>query len=343
MTKVAGPPLPSLRGARISALGTYAPTGIRTNQDLATLVETSDEWIVRRTGIRERRIAGPDEFTSDLCTAAARDLFSRSTVRPEDVELIILATTTPDYALPSCAAQVQDRLGMHRAGAVDIQATCAGFVYGLHMANGLVSAGVHDYVLVLAGETLSKVMDYTDRTTCILFGDGAGAGLVEAAQPGSIRASVVGADGSGGPHLYRTGLSNRIAAPADRGLTPGLVRQNGREVFRWAVETVSRGVKQLLDRAKLGPDAIDWFVPHSANTRISEAVCERIGIPMSRTLSSIECYGNTSAASIPLALTIAMNEGKLVPGNVVLLYGFGGGLVHAGMVLDWQIPGARVA
>ena len=186
-------------------------------------------------------------------------------------------------------------------------------------------------------------MDYTDRATCILFGDGAGAGLVEAAQPGSIRGSLVGADGAGGPHLYRTGLSIRIAAPADRDLAPGLVRQNGREVFRWAVETVSEGVIQLLGRAKLGPDAIDWFVPHSANTRISEAVCERIGVPISRTLSSIECYGNISAASIPLALSAAMAEGKLVPGNVVLLYGFGGGLVHAGMVLDWQIPRTTVA
>ena len=332
MTKAVGS-----RGARISALGTYAPTKIRTNEDLATLVETSDEWIVRRTGIRERRIAGPDEFTSDLCTGAARDLLSHSTVLPEDIDLIILGTTTPDYALPSCAAQVQHRLGMHWAGAVDIQATCAGFVYGLHLANGLVTAGIHDRVLVLAGETLSKVMDYTDRATCVLFGDGAGAALVEAAQPGSIRASTVGADGAGGPHLYRTGLSNRIAAPADRELAPGLVRQNGREVYRWAVETVARGVSQLMDRAGLSPDAVDWFVPHSANLRITEAVCERIGIPVSRTLSSIECYGNTSAASIPLALAGGMAEGKLLPGQVVLVYGFGGGLVHAGMVLDWQL------
>jgi 3-oxoacyl-[acyl-carrier-protein] synthase III len=336
VTTVAAP-----RGTKISGLGTYAPSRVRTNDELATMVDTSDEWIMRRTGIRERRIAGPDEFTSDLCTAAAGDLFSRSTTTPDQVELIIAGTTTPDYALPSVAAQVQYRLGMNRAGAVDIQATCAGFAYGIHLANGLVSAGIHDHVLVVAGETLSKVMDYTDRTTCILFGDGAGAALVEAGEPGSIRATLVGADGEGGQHLYRTGLSNRIAAPADRDLAPGLVRQNGREVYRWAVETVSRGVTELLRRSKLGPDDIDWFVPHSANLRITEAVCERIGIPVSRTLSSIECFGNTSAASIPLALVGGMAEGKLKAGDTVLIYGFGGGLVHAGVVLDWQLGNKR--
>jgi 3-oxoacyl-[acyl-carrier-protein] synthase III len=325
------------RGTRVSALGTHTPSHVRTNDELATMVETSDEWIVRRTGIRERRIAAPDEFTSDLCTAAAADLFSRSTTTPEEIELIILGTTTPDYALPSVAAQVQHRLGMDKAGAVDIQATCAGFAYGLHLAHGLVGAGIHDHVLVLAGETLSKVMDYTDRATCVLFGDGAGAALVEAGEPGTIRATLVGADGAGGPHLYRTGLSNRIAAPADRNLAPGLVRQNGREVYRWAVETVARGVTELINRAKLKPDDIDWFVPHSANLRITEAVCERIGIPVSRTLSSIECFGNTSAASIPLALAGGMADGRLKAGDTILIYGFGGGLVHAGAVLDWQL------
>jgi len=322
------------RGARISALGAYAPSGVRTNADLAQMVETSDEWIVRRTGIRERRLAGPDEFTSDLCEAAARDLLQRSSVTPGDVDLIIAGTTTPDYPFPSVAALIQDRLGMRNAGAVDIQATCAGFAYGLHLANGLVSAGVHERVLVVAGETLSKVVDYTDRATCVLFGDGAGAALVEQASPSAILASTVGADGRGAPSLYRTGLSRRIEGNTHQ--APGLVRQNGREVFRWAVETVSTNVCRLLDRAGLAADALDWFVPHSANMRITEAVCERTGIPMERTLSSIECYGNTSAASIPLALAGAMAAGKLRRGQTVLIYGFGGGLVHAGMVLRWE-------
>jgi 3-oxoacyl-[acyl-carrier-protein] synthase III len=200
------------RGARLSAIGTYAPSKVLTNDDLATLVDTTNEWIVRRTGIRERRIAGDDEFTSDLCTAAARDALTRSGVSPDDVGLVIAGTTTPDYPFPSVASQVQSRLGLRNAGAIDIQATCAGFVYGLHIANGLISAGIHDHVLVVAGETLSKVTDYSDRATCILFGDGAGAALVEAATPGRIRASIVGSNGEGGPHLYRTGLSRRIAS-----------------------------------------------------------------------------------------------------------------------------------
>jgi 3-oxoacyl-[acyl-carrier-protein] synthase III len=326
------------RGARLSAIGTYAPSKVLTNDDLAKLVDTTDEWIVRRTGIRERRIAADDEYTSDLCTAAARDLFARSGTSADDVDLVIVGTTTPDYPFPSVASMVQDRLGMRHAGALDIQATCAGFAYGLHIANGLVSAGVHDRVLVTAGETLSKVTDYTDRATCILFGDGAGAGLVEAATPGRIHASIVGSSGDGGPHLYRTGLSRRIASVAGAAgaeLAPGLIRQNGREVYRWAVETVSAGVSRLMQDAGLTADDIDWFIPHSANIRITEAVCERTGIPVTRTLSSIECYGNTSAATIPLALAPAIASNQIRRGDTLILYGFGGGLVHAGLLLDW--------
>jgi 3-oxoacyl-[acyl-carrier-protein] synthase-3 len=324
------------RGARVSALGTYAPSGIRTNVDLAKMVETSDEWIVRRTGIRERHIARTDEFTSDLCEGAVRDLFRRSGTSPADVELVIVSTTTPDYPFPSVAALLQDKFSMTRAGAVDIQATCAGFAYGLHLANGLVSAGVHEQVLVVAGETLSKVIDNSDRATCVLFGDGAGAALVEASTPPGIFATTVGAEGSGAPHLYRTGLSSRIAGPAAATQTPGLVRQNGREVFRWAVETVSENVCRLLAQSGLTAESLDWFVPHSANMRITEAVCERTGIRLDRTLSSIECFGNTSAASIPLALAVARSEGKLHHGDTMLLYGFGGGLVHGGVVMEWN-------
>lgn len=325
----------SPRGARLSALGTYVPTQVMTNDELAKLVETNDEWIIRRTGIRERRVSAPNEYTSDLCIAAARDLFAHSSTAPEDVELVIVSTTTPDYAFPSVACMLQDRLGMRHAGAVDLQATCAGFAYGLHIANGLVTSGIHDRVLVVAGETLTKVTDYTDRSTCILFGDGAGAALVESAQPTRIHASVVGADGAGGPNLYRTGLSTRIGGPAGAALAPGFIRQNGREVYRWAVETVSAGVCRLMQNAGVAPDAIDWFIPHSANIRITEAVCERTGIPLARTLSSIECFGNTSAATIPLAIAGGIASGQLHQGDTVIIYGFGGGLVHAGLLLEW--------
>jgi 3-oxoacyl-[acyl-carrier-protein] synthase III len=321
--------MPEVRGTRLSALGTYVPRRVVTNADLSRLVDTSDEWIVRRTGIRERRASAENEFTSDLCTAAARDLPLAG------VDFVILGTTTPDYAFPSVASQVQNRLGIAGAGAIDLNATCAAFAYGLHIAHGLVSSGVHEKVLVLAGETLTKVTDYTDRATCILFGDGAGAAIIEAAERPTIRATMVGSDGAGGGLLYRTGLSTRIAAPGDT--APGLIRQNGREVYRWAVETVSAGVCELLRRAQMSPDAIDWFVPHSANLRITEAVCERVGIPVDRTLSSIESCGNTSAASIPLALRLGIEAGKLRDGQTILLYGFGGGLVHAGMLLEWRL------
>jgi 3-oxoacyl-[acyl-carrier-protein] synthase III len=317
-----------LRGTRLTALGTYVPERRVTNADLSRIVDTNDEWIVRRTGIRERRAARDDEFTSDLCTAAARNLPLNG------VDFLILSTTTPDYAFPSVASQVQDRLGIQGAGAIDINATCAGFAYGLHVAHGLVAAGVQKKVLVLSGETLTKVIDYTDRATCILFGDGAGAALIEPSDTPTVLATIVGSEGSGGGLLYRTGLSRRIAAPDDT--KPALVRQNGREVYKWAVETVSAGVCELLRRGNRTPDAIDWFVPHSANLRITEAVCERVGIPVERTLSSIEYFGNTSAATIPLALMLGQRDGKLRDGDTILLYGFGGGLVHAGILLEWR-------
>lgn len=320
------------RGTRLTALGTYVPERVITNAELSRLVDTNDEWIVRRTGIRERRATADNEFTSDLCTAAARGL------NLTGVDFVILSTTTPDYAFPSVASQVQDRLGIVGAGAIDINATCAGFAYGLHVAHGLVAAGVQQKVLVLSGETLTKVTDYADRATCILFGDGAGAALVEPSEAPTVLATIVGSDGGGGGLLYRTGLSTRIAAPGDT--KPALIRQNGREVYKWAVETVSAGVCELLRRANLTPDAVDWFVPHSANLRITEAVSERVGIPVERTLSSIEYFGNTSAATIPLALALGQRDGKLRDGDTVLLYGFGGGLVHAGILLEWR-PDSR--
>jgi 3-oxoacyl-[acyl-carrier-protein] synthase-3 len=317
-----------LRGTRLTALGTYVPERVITNADLSRLVDTNDEWIVRRTGIRERRRTADNEFTSDMCTAAARGL------NLTGVDFVILSTTTPDYAFPSVASQVQDRLGIVGAGAIDINATCAGFAYGLHVAHGLVSGGVQNKVLVLSGETLTKVTDYTDRATCILFGDGAGAALVEASDEPTVLATIVGSDGSGGGLLYRTGLSTRIAATGDT--KTDVIRQNGREVYKWAVETVSAGVCELLRRGNLTPDAVDWFVPHSANLRITDAVCERVGIPVERTLSSIEYFGNTSAATIPLALMLGLRDGKVRHGDTVLMYGFGGGLVHAGILLEWR-------
>ena len=321
-------------GARIAALGAYVPPQVLTNHDLEQLLDTNDEWIVTRSGIRERRVSAPDEFTSDLCIAAARDLAARHPTALDGVELIIVSTTTPDYAFPSVACLVQAALGIPETGAIDLNATCAGFAYGLHLANGLVTAGVHRKVLVLAGETLTKVVDTSDRATRILFGDGAGAAVVAADEERPrFLAAHLGSDGNGAGKLFRTGLSSRVS-PND---ATALIRQNGRQVFRWAVETVACGAKSVVEKAGLELNEIDWFVPHSANARITEAVCERIDFPVERTLSSLEYFGNTSSATIPLALAEGVRRGQLKSGDLVLLYGFGGGLVHAGLVVEWTL------
>ncbi len=324
----------ALSKARITAIGAYVPERVLTNADLEQMVETSDEWIVQRTGIRERRIAARDEYTSDLCVAAVNRLQAQSGKSIDDVELVIVCTSTPDYGFPSVASQVQARLGLVRAGAIDLNATCAGFVYGLHLANGLISAGLHEKVLVIGGETLSKVTNYRDRTTCILFGDAAGAVLVERddQHPGFLAAHV-GAKGEGGIHLYRSGLSRRMGDTPLAG--EGCIVQNGREVYKWAVTTVPQGMRAVAAKAGLDLQEVDWFVPHSANLRMIESICEKSGFPLKRTLYSLESFGNTSAATIPLALEAGVREGKVRPGDTLLLYGFGGGLVHAGVLLTW--------
>ncbi|TCN00845.1 3-oxoacyl-[acyl-carrier-protein] synthase-3 [Paenibacillus sp. BK033] len=321
--------------AAITAIGTYTPDKVLSNADLERIVDTSDEWIVQRTGIRERRIAADDQFTSDLCIRAVRDMQERYGVEIEDVDYIIVATSTPDNVIPSVAAQVQAGLGIRHCGAIDIQAACAGFTSAVQLANGLLLSGVYRKILVIGGETLSKVTNYEDRTTCILFGDGAGAFLMEARGEGNILAVSAQTDGAGGHHVYRSGLSPVINA-ADIDTTSRIV-QNGREVYKWALSHVSEGIAGLLRDSGLAPSEINWFVPHNANQRIIDALCERTGISEQQALSSIEHYGNTSAASIPLALDAAVRDGRVLPGHLLLLYGFGGGLTQSGVLLRWSI------
>jgi len=305
---------------RIAALGTYLPERRLTNADFARMVDTSDEWIVARTGIRERRMTREDEFTSDMCLAAVQDL-QRNGGSLDEVDYVIACTITPDYAFPSVATQIQERLGLRKVGAIDLGAACAGFVYALDLADALTSTGRARSVLVVAGETLTKITDYTDRTTCILFGDGAGAALV-----------TQDADGASGKELYATALRTEIDGVVDTGRK---LRQNGRAVYEWAVTHVSAGVAELLAQAGLQPSDVDWFVPHSANGRMIESICKRTGIPFERTLTSYEWCGNTSSASIPLALAPALADGRIRRGDRVLLYGFGGGLVESALLLRW--------
>ncbi|CAG7647801.1 ketoacyl-ACP synthase III [Paenibacillus allorhizosphaerae] len=324
--------------SRITAIGTYVPERKLTNDDLAKMVDTSDEWIVPRTGIRERRISEDEEYTSHLCIKAVQNLLDRYNTTVGDVDLLLVCTSTPDFTFPGTACLVQAHFGITQTTSMDLSAACAGFVYGLHLADGMVSSGLHRKVLIIGAETLSKITDYTDRTTCILFGDGAGAVLVErddsAAQQPSFLAYTGGTDGSGGVHLYKT-----FTASSLNGIrlhdSEKLV-QNGREVYKFAVQTVPKGVAELTEMAGIEASDVDWFIPHSANLRIIESVCEKTGIPLERTLHTIERYGNTSAATIPLALDQGIREGRIKEGDTVLLFGFGSGFVYGGLLLNWR-------
>lgn len=322
--------------ARITAIGSYVPEKRLTNKDLEKMVETNDEWIVKRTGIKERRIAHEEEFTSDISYKAVKDLMERYDKSVEDVDMIIVCTFTPDFNTPSVASLVQAKLGIKNTGAIDLNAACAGFTYGLHVANGLVTSGLNKKVLVIGADTLSKLMDYEDRATCILFGDGGGAVLVEydEKQPSFISSHLY-SEGEGGKHLYSTNLSTRINGE-DLNNSGNLV-QNGREVYKWAVTTVPKGMQTVMENAEYQLNDVDWFVPHSANLRMIESICDRSGFPIERTLYSLVEYGNTSSATIPLALDQGVSEGKLNNDEKILLYGFGGGLAQAGLLINWTL------
>ncbi|WP_153723308.1 ketoacyl-ACP synthase III [Sporosarcina cascadiensis] len=322
-----------MSGARITAIGTYVPEKVLMNSELNEMVEADNEWIVQRTGIQERRISCPDEFTSDLCISAVKDLMHRYNKSVEDVDMIIVATCTPDVPFPSVSSMIQERLNITQTGAIDLNAACAGFVYALHTANSFISSGLHKKVLVLGADTISKVTDYTDRNTCVLFGDGAGAVLVEKdEQSNSFLGFHQGSDGSKAQHIYRSGLSNKV-----NGIelidTQCLV-QNGREVFRWVVRNIPESIRQILEKTQTDLHQVDWFIPHSANLRMIEPICEKLGYPIEKTLYSLVRFGNTSAASIPLALDLGVREGHVKNGDRVLMYGYGSGLVHAGQLLE---------
>ncbi|MDQ0427416.1 3-oxoacyl-[acyl-carrier-protein] synthase-3 [Planomicrobium stackebrandtii] len=300
------------------------------------LIDTNDEWIIQRTGIKERRIASDTEFTSDISIKAVENLKERYNKSLDDVDMIIVCTMTPDFKTPSVSALVQAKLGIKNTGAIDLNAACSGFAYGLHMANGLITSGLNKKILVIGAETFSKILDYSDRSTCILFGDGGGAVMVEydEEKPSFIE-SHMGTNGELAHNLYCTDLSTQMFG--NELAVNGFVNQNGREVYKWAVNTVPKGMTALMEKAGFDKDQVDWFVPHSANLRIIESICSRNGLPLERTIYSLEYYGNTSAASIPLSLDKGVQEGKIKPDDKLLLYGFGGGLTHAGMLVNWSI------
>lgn len=320
--------------AQLKGIGIAIPEKEVNNQYFESILDTNDEWIVSRTGIKRRFHTASDEFTSSLCVKAVKDLHEKYPFETNDVDLIIVSTVSPDHPMPGMACLVQYRMNMPNAGAFDIYAACAGFAYAVIIAKGMIASGTHKKIIVIGAETLSKVTDFSDRTTAILFGDGAAAVLVEASEQGNIGECVTGAFGEGGLDLYMSGLSPKIEGQAI--VQNGKIVQNGRKVFRWAVSTASREVPLLLEKNNLSVETLDWFIPHSANLRIIEAICEKTGIPKEKTLESVTSYGNTSSASIPLALSIGVAQGKVKKGDKILIFGFGGGLTFAGALITWS-------
>lgn len=320
--------------AAITGLGAYVPEKVLDNAWFEERIETNDEWIRSRTGIKTRRMVAEDQSNLDMCYEATQDLAQRYNKDISQIDFILVSTITPDQVMPTVASQLQDRLGLVGAGAMDLSAACAGFTYGLIVAQGLIMSGAAKNVLVVGSETLTRIVDYTDRSMAILFGDGAGAAWVEGSDSPQIHGSLQGAEGDKGKELY---LSTRSTAVNGHPiLADGFMHQDGRKVFRWAVGKVSQYVQQLIKDTGLTPDDIDWFIPHSANTRIIDALAKAAGIPLEKTLESVSVYGNTSSASIPLAMHRGLDAGKLKKGDKILVMGFGGGLSYAGMIFTWM-------
>ena len=321
----------------ILGVGRYSPERRLTNRDLEQMVDTSDEWIVTRTGIRERRIAAPHEATSDLAYEAAVRALNAAGVAAEDVDLIIVATITPDMFFPSTACLVQDRLGARNAAAFDVSAACSGFIYALASASGMIATGLYRNALVIGAECLSRVTDYSDRNTCILFGDGAGAAVLGPVPEGrGFRSFVLGADGSGGELLNIPAGGSRTPPTADTvARHMHFMKMNGREVFKFAVRVIGTATEEALHKAGLTKEDIDLLVPHQANIRIIQSALERFGLPEEKCVVNVDRYGNMSAASIPVALAEAVEEGRVREGDRLVLVGFGGGLTWGASVLIW--------
>jgi 3-oxoacyl-[acyl-carrier-protein] synthase-3 len=330
------PALPVVRPA-VLGLGVHVPSHVLTNADLEKMVETTDEWIVTRTGIRERRIVEADQASSDLAVPAAEAALREAGIAAGDLDLIICGTTTPDMVFPATACVVQDRIGAKQAGAFDLLAACSSFVYAMISASQAIEAGLARYVLVIGAEVLSKLVDWTDRTTCVLIGDGAGAVVMGPARNGGgVRATVVGADGSAGDILKLPSPGSRIPM-TDDAIARGLhrARMDGQSVFKLAVRIVPEAISQVVRRAGMTLDDIAWIVPHQANQRIIEAIARATALPLARFVNTIERYGNTSSASIPLSLWEARRDGRLKDGDHIVLIAFGGGFTWSGVVLTW--------
>ncbi len=314
--------------------GSFLPERVMTNDDLAKIVDTSNDWIVQRTGIERRHIAADGETTADLATEAARRTLADSGVEIGDIDMIVMATSTPDNTFPATAVAVQHRLGMHHGAAFDLQAVCSGFVFAMANADALIRSGQARRILVIGAETFSRILDWTDRTTCVLFGDGAGAVVLEAQEQADsidgrgIITSHLRSDGSHKSKLYVDGGPSSTQ-------TVGHVRMEGREVFKHAVGMVTDVIEDAFRAANIEADDIDWFVPHQANKRIIDASARKLGISEDKVVITVQDHGNTSAASIPLALDTACRDGRVKQGNLVLLEAMGGGFTWGSVLVRW--------
>lgn len=332
--------LPQMRGAGIIGIGSFAPQKVLTNSDLEKIVDTTDEWIVTRSGIRERRIVEDGTAASDLGIEAAKRALECASLPPEKIDLIICATITGDMPFPATSCLIQDKIGAKNAAAFDLQAGCSGWVYAISTASQFVQMGTYDNVLVVGTDVLSSVTDWTDRSTCVLFGDGAGAAVVGPVAPGEgILSIYLGADGSGGEFLKMEAGGSRLPASEETVRNrQHFVKMEGREVYKFAVRIMGEASVKVLEMAGLTSDDVDLFVPHQANIRIIDAAVERLGLPAEKVFINVQNYGNTSAASIPFALDEAYRFGKIKAGDVIVVVGFGAGLTWAAGVLKWTLP-----
>jgi 3-oxoacyl-[acyl-carrier-protein] synthase III len=326
----------SANGARvgITGLGVHVPDRVFTNKDLEQYVDTTDEWIVERTGIRERRFAAEDEALTDIARPAAVAALEDAGVLAKDVDLIVCATVTPDMMFPTSSALLADELGMPDAAAYDLLAGCTGFVYAIAQAYGMLAGGLARTALVVGGDVLSKILDWEDRSTLVLFGDGAGAVVLQRVDEGGFLGFELGADGGGGEHLWLPGSGSRRFENADK-----LVKMNGREVFKFATRVMVSSAEAVLEECGRTVDEVDVYVPHQANKRIIDHASRKLGIPEEKVVVNVDRYGNTSSGSIPLALADAAADGRLREGELVLMTGMGAGLTWGSALIEWNRGG----
>ncbi|HNU79639.1 MAG TPA: beta-ketoacyl-ACP synthase III [Bacillota bacterium] len=330
-----------LRNAGIIGTGSCLPDKIVTNQDMEKIVDTTDEWVKTRTGISERRMTDENTATSDLATVAASRALENAGLGPEEIDLILVATVTPDVMFPSTACIVQDNIGAINAAAFDLEAACSGFLYGLAVAENFIKTGYYKNVLVIGAETLTKLVDFTDRNTCVLFGDGAGAAIVSEVPEGyGILSSYIGADGKGGKLLTVPAGGSRIPSSVESVLNRlHYVKMDGKEVFKFAVKIMGDAAEKALEKCGLDKEDIDFLIPHQANRRIIDASIKRLKMPNEKVYINLDKYGNMSSASVAVAIDEASRKGLLKDGDTIVLVGFGGGLTWGSAVLKWKSIG----